>query len=198
MRPGAEATLHEPSVEGVSSNSLGTLLASTLEAEPTDRDGLAAHCAERTADPSTHAAGLWLRALARLDPARAAGALPLRTGTEREVGAAPIRTTVDRRRGRFAADPPPDAVAVRRLVAFADRAVRREDDVRREGTDTPDARDEAQGARGALLSRLTEMPGPEAARELCILAADPTVAHLGSRLSHLARERAAAAAGARP
>ena len=196
VRPGAEAMLHERSVEDMSSSSLEMLLALTLKAEPNDRGRLTARCAERiAADPSAHAAGLWLRALAQLDPARAADALkalPLGTEAERDVGAALIRTAFDRHHGRFAADPPPDALAVRRLVALAYRAVRPEDDIHHEGTYTPDARDEAQEARGALLSRLIEMPGPEAARELCILAADPAVAHLRSRLPHLARERAAA------
>lgn len=42
-----------------------------------------------------------------------------------------------------------------------------------------------------LLSRLIDMSGPEAARELCVLAANPMVGHLRGRLPHLAHERAA-------
>ena len=78
-----------------------------------------------------------------------------------------------------------------RLLKLAYQHIRATDDARREGTFTPDVRDDAQQARNTLLGSFLRLGGAEAWKEKMALAADPRFSHFQDRLRALALERAA-------
>lgn len=84
-----------------------------------------------------------------------------------------------------------NAQALGDLVRYAYRFIKIDDDVSHEGAYTPDARDNAESARGMLLSTLLATPGPEARKVILELAEEPEFKHFPDRLKILARERAA-------
>jgi hypothetical protein len=90
-----------------------------------------------------------------------------------------------------------DRVMLTELFRLAATHVRVEDDLRHRGAYSPVARDAAQGARGALLSRLASLPGPETILALDSLAVDPALAPWRDRLRGLSDQRAVDDAGAR-
>lgn len=77
------------------------------------------------------------------------------------------------------------------LVRIAFEYVRPAEDQEHEGVYTPNARDEAQRARGFLLSALIDTSGAEARRILSQLCSTPLLSGRADRLSLLMRERAA-------
>jgi hypothetical protein len=88
-------------------------------------------------------------------------------------------------------DPDLRARALGKLVRFAYRIVRPQDDAVHEGVYTPDARDDAERGRGFLLSALLETPGAVARQIITQLSGERAFSHFADRLRHLARERAA-------
>ena len=78
-----------------------------------------------------------------------------------------------------------------RLLEIAYRHVRPEDDVHREGSWTPDARDRAEQARNVLLGALLGAEGPEAWEAKLELARKPFSTHMRDRVMAMARERSA-------
>ncbi|CAN5898710.1 hypothetical protein BH11VER1_BH11VER1_29430 [soil metagenome] len=81
--------------------------------------------------------------------------------------------------------------ALGKLIRYIYGIVRPEDDAKHEGSFTPDVRDEAESARGSLLSALLDTPGAASQQLLLELATEPAFQHFPDRLRHLARERAA-------
>ncbi len=77
------------------------------------------------------------------------------------------------------------------LTRFAYECVRRDEDVVHDGIFSPDARDDAEGARNQILTALLDRPGAEAHAALIQLAEEPLFAHLRDRLRLKARDRAA-------
>jgi len=88
-------------------------------------------------------------------------------------------------------DPDLRARALGKLVRFAYRVVRPQDDVVHEGSFKPDTRDDAERGRGFLLSALLETPGAIARQIITELSGERAFNHFADRLRHLARERAA-------
>ncbi|WP_143514165.1 ATP-binding protein [Pseudomonas syringae] len=78
-----------------------------------------------------------------------------------------------------------------RLLKLAYQHIRATDDARREGTFTPDVRDDAQQARNTLLGSFLRLEGAKAWKAKMALAADPRFSHFQDRLRALAVERAA-------
>jgi len=80
-----------------------------------------------------------------------------------------------------------------RLVSIAYRTIRPEED--RDHSDgkvyTPDERDDAESARGALFNRLVDTPGPATIAAILRLADDPEIPIRSSRLRAIALDRAA-------
>lgn len=175
-------------------------------AEESEKIALAAECERRfLADPAASAAPVWLRQLFRLDSRRAAevldGGLASLPGHDRATRALTLFAGLfGNREGvllRFP-DEAARAAVLGRLVRCAYRYIRPEDDRRHDGPFTPDTRDNAETARGFLLSALLDAPGPEAHRARLDLAADPMFAHFSDRPRLLARQRAAADAEGEP
>ena len=171
-----------------------------------DREAVVAECAIRyEVEPGGPLALTWLRGLFEFDPV---------CGTEifiRSLGSVDSPETSSRVVQTFAALFRDDGLAVLqipdlaerarvlgRLVRFAYTFIRREDDLIHKGLYSPDTRDEAQMARGFLLSRLLDTPGPEARRVVLELASEDNFAHFPDRLKLLARQRAAADAEFEP
>ncbi len=75
-------------------------------------------------------------------------------------------------------------------MRLAYRYVRPEEDRRREGPYTPDARDEAEAARNTLLGTLLDRPGVEAYRAMRMLAADEAFPSRAIRFRELAHGKA--------
>jgi hypothetical protein len=78
-----------------------------------------------------------------------------------------------------------------RLAKLAYRHVRPSDDVRHEGAYSPDERDFAERARGALLNAVLGAPGAAGWKAKLELASDPLFEDLEDRAMAIARERAA-------
>jgi len=76
------------------------------------------------------------------------------------------------------------------LVRLAYRHVRPEDDRTHERAYTPDARDNAEGARSTLLHALLKRPGADAYRAMRAFAADPAFPAHAIRFNELARGKA--------
>jgi hypothetical protein len=76
------------------------------------------------------------------------------------------------------------------VVRLAYRYVRPEEDRRREGTYTPDARDDAEAARNTLLGALLDRPGAEAYRAMRALAVDQAFRSRAIRFRELAHGKA--------
>ena len=89
-------------------------------------------------------------------------------------------------------DPALQAQVIGQLVRLAHAFVRPTEDQVLDGMFSPDARDHAEQARGALLAKLLNTPGAEARRVVLELARLEEFAHLRDRLRFLARQRAAA------
>ena len=165
-----------------------------------DRDSVARECADRYRADSSGQLGLsWLRGLARFDPAEATEALK---GTLVEPDDAASR---ERAVEIFASlfeshdsvtfnveDPKIRAGVFRDLAKLAHAFIRPEEDRRHDGAYRPDARDDAQHARGGLLSKLYDVPGAETCRALIALAGEPEFASTADYLKSQARRRAAA------
>lgn len=81
-----------------------------------------------------------------------------------------------------------------RLVLLAYAQVQVADDVRHEGTFSPDTRDDAQTGRNSILSALLEREGQEAWLAKLRLADDPLLAHFRDRAITIAQEKSAAEA----
>jgi hypothetical protein len=77
------------------------------------------------------------------------------------------------------------------LARLAYRHVRPADDVQHEGSYSPDDRDHAERARGAILNAILMSPGPAGWKAKLGLAADPLFEDLKDRTIAVARERAA-------
>ena len=80
--------------------------------------------------------------------------------------------------------------ALERLLQLAYIYVRPEEDVVHEGAYTPGARDNAEGARGVILSALLERPGPDAFRAMQRIAQHPAFTLRATRFKELARSKA--------
>ncbi|CAN7686523.1 hypothetical protein [Mesorhizobium sp. LjNodule214] len=83
-----------------------------------------------------------------------------------------------------------DVLTLEGLVRLAYQHVRPEDDIRHEGTYTPDLRDYAEGARGSILSSLLNRPGEEAYRSVSRLAKEALFSERLERFHELARAKA--------
>ena len=77
------------------------------------------------------------------------------------------------------------------LARLAYRHIRPADDVPHEGSYSPDDRDHAERARGALLSAILKAPGVTGWKAKLELSADPLFEDLRDRAIAIARERAA-------
>jgi hypothetical protein len=78
-----------------------------------------------------------------------------------------------------------------RLLRLAYRHVRIEDDAKHEGSYSPDARDDAEQSRNAILSALLATTGPEGWAVKLEMSNDPLFVHIKDRIIALAHERAA-------
>jgi hypothetical protein len=83
-----------------------------------------------------------------------------------------------------------------KLVRLAYQHVRITDDVRHEGSYSPDTRDHAEQGRSAVLSALLATTGTDGWEAKLAMAADPLFAHFKDRAIALAEERAAEEADA--
>lgn len=147
---------------------------------------------------STHGfVQLWLSALFALDPgvgiAELTRILASEEPTAQGVGVVLFANLFGGRWNSFPFDLDLEQLTVDqhvRLLKLAYCHIRPADDVRREGTFTPDVRDDAQQARNTLLSAFLKFGGSEAWKAKMELAADPLLAHFQDRLRALALERA--------
>jgi len=142
--------------------------------------------------------GVWLPVLLQLDPAAGVDALERilsRIAVSKDSAAldwfgslfcdghgAPL---VDLSHDGFTPD------LLLRLARQAYIHVRPTDDVHHEGSFSPDRRDDAERARGAILSALLAAPGPAGWAAKLKLASDPTFEHFRDRALAIAVERAA-------
>ena len=138
----------------------------------------------------------WLQTLFTLDPEKAANLLISRLDTRPPppdslvelalaslfggMGPTPLRIE----------DPGARARTLDQLFRLCVKAVRFADDVLHDGVFTPGTRDDAESARGFLLSQLIETPGPVAHQALLSIA-DQSLVRLPDRLRLQARARAA-------
>lgn len=167
--------------------------------DPATRADLAETALKETADGiESTAAGVWLPILMQLNPEAGVSVL--------EKGLVDVEPTArgpaigwfsrlfdqDRRGGGVSLQRPeftPDLLL--RLARLAYRHVRIVDDVRHEGVYSPDDRDNAQRARGALLNAVLMAPGAAGWDAKLELSADPLFEDLKDRAMAIARERAA-------
>ena len=165
----------------------------------TDRETVAQECFSRCAAAPTRASTLaWLRGLFRFDAVRGAEALVKGLGDRNasDTRSFAIEAFATLFGGHDAVsfevpDPSRRAHLLGQLVRHAYGFVRREDDHVHEGVYTPSTRDDAETARGFLLSKLLDTPGSEANRVILELADEDDFAHLRDRLRYLARQQAA-------
>ncbi|MFD1798245.1 hypothetical protein FQV27_16900 [Paracoccus aurantiacus] len=172
---------------------LGRIMGADAAKSTADFIDAVARLVRTSRDPAT--AGAWFAVLTSAEPEAAAEILDgfaLDIAEGRNHVAALLAHAFDRHRhwGNVGALPNDPEIA-RRFVSVAYRAIRPADDVRREGTYTPDARDHAEDARNTLLSHILDLNGPEAAESILKLAAEPALSHLRDRLPHLVKARAA-------
>ena len=171
-----------------------------------DREAVVAECAKRyAAEPGGPLALTWLRGLFEFAPVCGAEIFTRSLGSvdSPETSGRVVQTfaALFREGGPAALEIPDLAERARvlgRLVRCAYTFIRREDDLVHKGVYSPDTRDEAQTARGFLLSRLLDTPGPEARKVVLELASEDDFAHFPDRLKLLARQRAAADAEFEP
>lgn len=167
--------------------------------DPAVRAGLAETAAKQLMGGiDSPAAKIWLPVLMQLNPETAVSVL--------EKGLAAIEPSArgpaiewlgllfnqDRRGASVNVQRPeftPDLLL--RLARLAYRHVRAGDDVRHEGAYSPDDRDFAERARGALLAAVLAAPGAAGWKAKLELAADPLFEDLKDRAIAIARERAA-------
>jgi hypothetical protein len=167
--------------------------------DPAIRAGLAETAGKQLAGGiSSPAAKIWLPVLMQLDSEAAVSAL--------EKGLADIEPSArgpavewfallfnqDRRGGSVNVQQPgftPDLLL--RLARLAYRHVRPGDDARHEGAYSPDDRDFAERARGALLTAILAASGAAGWKAKLELAGDPLFEDLKDRAIAIARERAA-------
>ncbi|MDX0371599.1 hypothetical protein GOC23_29085 [Sinorhizobium meliloti] len=83
-----------------------------------------------------------------------------------------------------------------RLAKLAYRHVRPSDDVRHEGTYTPDTRDNTENARDNLLGAVLDLSGSEGWSTKMAMINDPLFAHFSDRGRILAEQKAAEEADA--
>jgi hypothetical protein len=167
--------------------------------DPAIRAGLAETAVKETAGGiKSPAAGIWLPILMQLNPE--AGVSVLEKGLEDDkpsvrapaIGWFSLLFDQDGRGGGVNLQRPeftPDLLL--RLAKLAYCHVRPVDDVRHEGAYSPDDRDHAQRARGALLNAILTAPGAAGWNAKLELAADPLFEDLKDRAVAIARERAA-------
>jgi len=141
---------------------------------------------------------IWLQLLFALDPQVATDVLERlsRGAAVAKLSAAGVWLGLlfGDRQQRFGAnlrDPAFTPPLLLRLVRFAFSHVRAEDDNPHEGAYSPDARDDAERARGVLLNVLLAATGPEAWRAKVAVANDPKLAMTRDRLLAIANEGAA-------
>jgi hypothetical protein len=167
--------------------------------EPAIRAGLAETAVRETAGGiNSPSARVWLPILMQLNPE--AGVSVLETGLADilpsprgpAIGWFSLLFDQDRRGGGVNLQRPeftPDLLL--RLAKLAYRHVRPADDVHHEGAYSPDDRDLAQRARGALLNAILTAAGAAGWNAKLELAADPLFEDLKDRAVAIARERAA-------
>lgn len=167
--------------------------------DPATRSGLAETASKQLAEGiNSPAAKIWLPVLMQLDPVAAVSVLekglaaiePSARGPAVEWLALLFNqdrrgTTVNVQRPEFTPD------LLLRLARLAYRHVRPSDDVPHEGAYSPDDRDFAERARGALLTAVLAAPGPAGWKAKLELATDPLFEDLKDRAIAIARERAA-------
>jgi hypothetical protein len=149
-------------------------------------------------DPAGPLGLVWLKGLFGFFPRRGVEALQNALAgiqiQERGSMAVAAFGTIFGMHGGIALDssaPSDKAEVVGTLLRLAYEFIRPEDDQQHEGVYTPNARDEAEKARGLLLSALLDTSGPETQRILLALAEDPLLVQYPDRLRFLARDRAA-------
>ena len=171
-----------------------------------DREAVARECSTRySSDPSGSLALVWLKGLFRFDPVQGAQALiaTLSDRNDPDTCRCAISTFAALFGGHDSVrlevpDPVQLARLLGQLVRCAYTFIRPEDDQVHEGIFSPDTRDNAQGARSFLLSRLLGAPGPEARRTVLALADENDFGKLQDYLRLCARQRAAADAEFEP
>ena len=164
-----------------------------------EREAVAHECAKRyKTNHLEDSALVWLRALFEFDPLRGTRALLKSLADSDDPG------TCERAVSTFAAlfgghdrntfeiaDRTQQVHVLEQLVRCAYTFIRHEDDNVREGTYTPNTRDDAESARSYLLSSLLDTPGPETHSAVMTLADEDIFSHFSDRLKLLAKERAA-------
>lgn len=145
------------------------------------------------AQPNQSSAAIWLRGLFASSPERGVAVLKEEIKVVPEEQAIGWIGALFGDHGRFSTQISfdIDANLLVDLAKLAYECVRPEDDAHHDGAYTPDARDNAERARGRLLGALMEKPGVEAHRALIALADEPLFAFMPDRLRIMARETAA-------
>lgn len=164
-----------------------------------ERSTVAARCEGGfNSDPRGALARKWLRGLFRFDPRRGVRGLEQALADAQDHSRKGV--AIDTLAALFGhidgivigdIDAPDRADVIAALVRLSYTFVRPEEDQHHEGVYSANLRDEAQRARGFLLSALVETQGPEAQRALLALADDPLLTTVPDRIRQLARERAA-------
>jgi hypothetical protein len=167
--------------------------------DPLIRAGLAETAAKQiTGGIAAPAAKIWLPILMQLNPQAAVSALENGLADIQPAAHSPaiewfaLLFNQDRRGGSVNVQRPeftPDLLL--RLARLAYRHIRPGDDVRHEGAYSPEDRDFAERARGALLTAVLAAPGVAGWKAKLELAADPLFEDLKDRAMVIARERAA-------
>ena len=164
-----------------------------------EREAVVQECDKRyESNPSDISALMWLRALFEFSPLSGTRVLLESFADSDDLG------TCERAVSTFAAlfgghdritfenvDHAQRVHVLEQLVRCAYTFIRREDDNVREGTYTPNTRDDAESARSYLLSSLLDTPGPETHSAVMTLADEDIFSHSSDRLKLLAKERAA-------
>ena len=171
-----------------------------------DRVVIAQECRRRyEADQTGQLALMWLKGLFQFDLRCGASVLieALGYGSDSKVSDRAIETFAALFGGRAPvaldiSDPAESAIILRDLIRCAYARVRREDDLVHKGAYSPNTRDEAEMARGFLLSRLLDTPGPEVHRVVLELSREEDFAHIRDHLRLLARRKMAAEADLEP
>jgi hypothetical protein len=163
------------------------------------RAGLAETAVKQiTGGITTPSAKIWLPILMQLNPQAAVSALENGLADVQPAAHSPaiewfaLLFNQDRRGGSANLQRPeftPDLLL--RLARLAYRHIRPGDDVRHEGAYSPEDRDFAERARGALLTAVLAAPGVPGWKAKLELAADPLFEDLKDRAIVIARERAA-------
>jgi hypothetical protein len=143
-------------------------------------------------------ANVWLPALLHLNPA--AGVETFEQGLEEATvstmgaGVRLFAQLFDRYHGGIGFDLSPPGftpILLLRLLRLSYQHVRIADDAHHEGAFSPDARDNAESGRNAILNALLATTGPEGWAAKLEMASDPLFAHFKDRAIALAQEKAA-------